>query len=72
MGGRSFHLVASSSRDGTVIIWKVVLTDFASGALLQIPKVQPVQVISQEMLAMQEVQRLKWNVLGTCLATTTQ
>jgi WD40 repeat protein len=37
LAGRSFHLVATCSKDQTVIIWRTVLFDIMQGELLELP-----------------------------------
>ena len=69
MGGRSFHLVASCSKDMTVIIWRLVLLDIISGQLLDPPKIQAIQRLDGPSFDNTQVQRIKWNILGTCFAT---
>lgn len=68
IAGRSFHLVASCSKDCIVIVWRLVLLDIMEGQLLEAPQISPVQKISSP----NEIQRIKWNILGTCFATSSQ
>lgn len=39
LAGRSFHLIASSSKDRTVIIWRTVIRDIMEDVLLERPQV---------------------------------
>mmetsp|Transcript_9298 Transcript_9298/g.15664 ORF Transcript_9298/g.15664 Transcript_9298/m.15664 type:complete len:80 (+) Transcript_9298:799-1038(+) len=63
-------MVATCSRDEKVIIWKVVILDVYEDQMLKTPLVQPLQAFDQKMLMSQEIQRMKWNILGTTLAMT--
>ena len=68
VAGRSFHLVASCSKDCVVIVWRLVLKDIMKGEILEVPQIQAVQKIEGS----NEIQRIKWNILGTCFATSSQ
>ena len=39
IAGRSFHLVASASKDRTIIIWRIVFRDLMANELLEVPQV---------------------------------
>ena len=39
IAGRSFHLVASASKDRTIIIWRIVFRDLMANELLEDPQV---------------------------------
>lgn len=66
--GRSFHLVASCSRE-LVIVWKVVVRDLFNpeAAVFKEPLIEPIFVANAQHQG--EVWRLSWNLLGTCLAS---
>jgi len=66
LAGRSFHMIASASKDHKLIIWRALLSDIMTGELLNQPIVQPLQVFE---LGGVSIQRIKWNILGTCCAT---
>jgi WD40 repeat protein len=69
IAGRSFHLIVSCSKDQVVIIWRVVMMDIFSGELMDPPQVQPIQVIDSLSSNITEIQRVRWNILGTSFAT---
>lgn len=50
-----------------MIIWRTVLFDIMNDELLEVPQVVALYKIDTQKAG--EVQRLRWNVLGTCLAT---
>ena len=55
IAGRSYHLIASASKDRTVIIWRVVLKDIMEDALLKVPQVVALQAIDFDQLIQGEV-----------------
>ena len=69
MAGRSFHMIASCSKDRQVIVWRTVLVDIMNDEVLETPQVVALYSIDFNAIAAGEVQRLRWNILGTCLAT---
>lgn len=69
IAGRSFHLIVSCSKDQQVIVWRLVMMDIFSGELLDQPEFTPIQCIGSSELNEIQVQRVKWNILGTSFAT---
>lgn len=69
--GRSFHMIASCSRDA-IIVWKVTVRDIfnsspeAKDGLFKEPVVE---TLFRVVDAHKEPWRLSWNLLGTCFAS---
>jgi nucleoporin SEH1 len=68
LAGRSFHMIASCSKDGTIIVWKVVCRDILSGdsGFFKEPIIEQMAKLDAHK---REVWRLSWNLLGTCFAS---
>ncbi len=44
LAGRSYHLIASCSKDKTVIVWKVIIRDvLGDGSFFEQPKIEMLQ-----------------------------
>eukprot|EP01100_Stratorugosa_tubuloviscum_P011009 TRINITY_DN4830_c1_g1_i1.p1 TRINITY_DN4830_c1_g1~~TRINITY_DN4830_c1_g1_i1.p1 ORF type:complete len:310 (-),score=156.25 TRINITY_DN4830_c1_g1_i1:189-1118(-) len=56
--GRSFHLIASASKDGSVLIWKLTLNG----------RTFDVENFTLPHAGAKEIWRLEWNITGTVLA----
>jgi nucleoporin SEH1 len=65
MAGRSFHWVASASKDGTIRIWKVKILNVFTSEIYDTPEIE----LSSKMDLHSQVWRVKWNILGTCLSS---
>jgi nucleoporin SEH1 len=65
--GRSFHMIASCSKE-TIAVWKVTVRDIFNSeqAFFKEPKIE--QLFKIDSL-LGQVSRLSWNLLGTCLAS---
>eukprot|EP00003_Mantamonas_plastica_P033223 TRINITY_DN939_c0_g1_i1.p1 TRINITY_DN939_c0_g1~~TRINITY_DN939_c0_g1_i1.p1 ORF type:complete len:128 (-),score=44.87 TRINITY_DN939_c0_g1_i1:39-422(-) len=55
--GRSYHLIATASKKGTVVIWKIKISD------------DSVEKVAEFGDHQSEVWRVEWNVTGTILAS---
>ncbi|TNV77762.1 hypothetical protein FGO68_gene2251 [Halteria grandinella] len=66
--GRSFHMIASCSKE-RVVVWKVTVRDIFQGeaGLYKDPIIEP--MLNAEAHRGGEVWRLSWNLLGTCVAS---
>jgi nucleoporin SEH1 len=69
--GRSYHLIASASKDGTARIWKLNLPKPQSETTTTSKKPVPQQQVSFKVLSdhQAEVWRVEWNLIGSVLAT---
>lgn len=69
IAGRSFHLVVTCAKDKMVIVWRIVMMDIFLGEVMEQPQVEAIQCIDQSALNNTQIQRVKWNILGTSFAT---
>lgn len=69
--GRSYHLIASASKDGTARIWKLTLPKLQQDTNVNTAKKQPQQQVTSKVLNDHhaEVWRVEWNMIGSLLAT---
>jgi nucleoporin SEH1 len=66
--GRSYHMIASCSRE-RVVVWKVIVRDIFQGdsGLYKDPIIEALHNVETHIGG--EVWRLSWNLLGTCVAS---
>ena len=67
LAGRSFHMIASCSKDKTIIVWKVITKNILTGGMIyEKPEIEQLNRLDHHQ---SEVWRLSWNLLGTCFAS---
>ncbi len=71
--GRSYHMIASCSRD-MIIVWKVTVRDIFNPEMIiyKEPLIEAVFRTDQVSPDLGQIWRLSWNLLGTCFASSSE